>query len=171
MHDDASTTYTSMIDQTTLGHQFIADVFGEEYLPRVGWTIDPFGLSSVTPKINHEFKEDYHVIVRVSYERKKQLIDDRSLEFLWRYDPVHNDSKHEIFTHVTYEHYGSIEHFNWDYGDAPVTDANIAALSEQFVNTVRKYATSYLTNHILFPLGNDFEYQNATINFSNMTKV
>lgn len=32
--------------QTTLGHRFIAEVFGEEALPRVGWQIDPFGHSS-----------------------------------------------------------------------------------------------------------------------------
>jgi hypothetical protein len=171
MHDDAITTYSAMIDQTTLGHQFISDVFGEEHLPRVGWTIDPFGLSSVTAKINHEFKEDYHVIVRVSYEIKQQLINDRSLEFLWRYDPTRNDSMHQIFTHVTYEGYGSLDNFNWDTGDAPVTDANIADLSEQLVKTVRKYATSYLTNHILLPFGHDFRFQNATVNFSNMTKV
>lgn len=32
--------------QTTVGHRFISETFGEEALPRVGWQIDPFGHSS-----------------------------------------------------------------------------------------------------------------------------
>jgi alpha-mannosidase len=51
MHDDAITTYSSMIDQTTMGHHFINDVFGADALPKSGWTVDPFGLSAVTAKV------------------------------------------------------------------------------------------------------------------------
>jgi hypothetical protein len=34
-----------MIDQTTLGHQFIKEEFN--VTPRIGWQIDPFGHSAV----------------------------------------------------------------------------------------------------------------------------
>lgn len=43
MHDEATTSYVDMIDQTTLGHRFIVDTFG--VVPKSQWQIDPFGHS------------------------------------------------------------------------------------------------------------------------------
>lgn len=45
MHDEAAPHYIDMIDQTTLGHQFIKEEFN--MTPRIGWQIDPFGHSAV----------------------------------------------------------------------------------------------------------------------------
>lgn len=45
MHDEATTHYIDMIDQTTLGHQLIKNEFN--ITPRAGWQIDPFGHSAV----------------------------------------------------------------------------------------------------------------------------
>ena len=39
MHDEAAAHYVGMIDQTTLGHRFIASTFGGKFLPRVGWQV------------------------------------------------------------------------------------------------------------------------------------
>ena len=44
MHDEATTHYMSMIDQTTLGHKFLKFEFN--FAPTIGWQIDPFGHSS-----------------------------------------------------------------------------------------------------------------------------
>ena len=45
MHDEAVRHYIDMIDQTTLGHQFIKEEFG--VVPRIGRQIVPFGHSVV----------------------------------------------------------------------------------------------------------------------------
>lgn len=44
MHDEASTHFMGMIDQTTLGHTFLKKELG--VVPTVGWQIDPFGHSA-----------------------------------------------------------------------------------------------------------------------------
>jgi lysosomal alpha-mannosidase len=56
MNDEASTHYNSIIDQHSLGAQFLRDQFGECGRPKIGWQIDPFGhsreLASLFAQVN-----------------------------------------------------------------------------------------------------------------------
>ncbi len=45
MQDEATTHYNSIIDQHTLGVQFLSDQFSECARPKIAWQIDPFGHS------------------------------------------------------------------------------------------------------------------------------
>ena len=45
MNDEASTHYNSIIDQHSLGAEFLREQFGECARPKIGWQIDPFGHS------------------------------------------------------------------------------------------------------------------------------
>ncbi len=45
MNDEGSTHYNSIIDQHSLGAEFLRDQFGECARPKIGWQIDTFGHS------------------------------------------------------------------------------------------------------------------------------
>ena len=65
MHDEATTHYISMIDQTTLGHRFLKDIFN--YTPTVGWQIDPFGHSSTHAYVSSEVGMYICIVTRSLY--------------------------------------------------------------------------------------------------------
>ena len=46
-HDEASSFFEEMVDQTSRGHSWLADAFADlDVIPTVGWQIDPFGHSA-----------------------------------------------------------------------------------------------------------------------------
>lgn len=102
MNDEASPTYSANIDQMTHGHMYLKNLFGDLGVPRIGWDIDPFGASQANARMYKEMGFDYHVINRVDFRVKEQMIRDATLEFNWQ---VSKDES--ILTHVLYKHYSS----------------------------------------------------------------
>ena len=51
MNDEGITHYNSIIDQHSLGAEFLKEQFGECGRPKLGWQIDPFGHSRETPSL------------------------------------------------------------------------------------------------------------------------
>ncbi len=66
MHDEAGSHYMSMIDQTTLGHQFLLKEL--DYRPRVGWQIDPFGPANTHAWLSSEVGFDALYFGRIDYQ-------------------------------------------------------------------------------------------------------
>jgi hypothetical protein len=92
------------------------------------------------------------------------MIKDQSLNFLWRFDPTHDDAAHQVFTHVWYDGYCSPGGFYWDSGDPPVTDANIKKVADNLANNVKGWLSGYKTQtDVLFPFGCDFQFQQASV--------
>jgi hypothetical protein len=70
MNDEATTHYNSIIDQHSLGAEFLRDQFGECGRPKIGWQIDPFGHS----------REQASLFAQVSFFVKKRI---SKLDFRW----------------------------------------------------------------------------------------
>src|SRR5690606_7174489 len=69
--------------------------------------------------------------------------------------------------------------FNFDLlaGDEPVIDNpeseeyNVPDIVKRFVSVSQDFAKGYATNNIMFPMGDDFNYQAARSWFKNMDKL
>ena len=70
MNDEATTHYSPIIDQHTLGFEFLKENFGDCGLPKIGWQIDPFGHSREQASIFAQFGFDGLFFGRLDYQDK-----------------------------------------------------------------------------------------------------
>ena len=85
MHDEAAAHYVDMIDQTTLGHRFIVEEFGQSAVPTIGWQIDPFGHSATQAALlSAEVGFNGLFFGRIDYQDHDKRIAEKNLEFVWR---------------------------------------------------------------------------------------
>jgi hypothetical protein len=166
MPDEACTTYGGIIDQMTLGHQFLLNTFGVR--PNKGWQIDPFGASSVTPVLEKLAGFDAHLIDRIT--NKGQYENTRHLEFIWQGSPSLG-SKGEIFSEIM----GGGGYCDWlgafNFDSDPVNPSNVATWGNKFANMAQQYAEWYKTPNVLAEWGCDFAFQNAAPPFHSMDQV
>jgi hypothetical protein len=108
---------------------------------------------------------DYHVINRITYSVKDEMKKNANLNFLWRFDPAHNDKAHELFTSVWVDGYCTPIDANWDDGTKPVTEKNVKEFADNLANKVKDYRPSFKLSdqHLMFPFGCDFQFTNAGV--------
>jgi len=166
MPDEACTTYGGIIDQMTLGHQFLLNTFGVK--PNKGWQIDPFGASSVTPVLEKLAGFDAHLIDRIT--NKGEYESSKRLEFIWQGSPSLGEEG-AIFSEIM----GGGGYCDWfgpfNFDNDPVNPGNVASYGQNFVNMARQYASWYKTPNVLAEWGCDFAFQNATAPFHSMDQV
>ncbi|GFS34385.1 glycosyl hydrolase family 38 protein [Actinidia rufa] len=122
MHDEATPHYIDLIDQTTLGHQFIKKEFGQK--PRVGWQIDPFGHSAVQAYLlGAELGFDSLFFARIDYQDRAKRKDEKTLEVVWQGSKSLGSSS-QIFTGIFPIHYAPPDGFTFEIHDVspPIQD-------------------------------------------------
>lgn len=177
MHDEAVCYYVDMIDQTTLGHRVIKDQFN--VTPRAGWQIDPFGHSAVQAYLfGAELGFDSVHFARIDYQDREKRKQDKSLEVVWRGSKTFGSSS-QIFANAFPVHYSPPPGFHFEVNDnfIPVQDDplifdyNVEERVNDFINAAITQANVTRTNHIMWTMGDDFQYQYAESWFKQMDKL
>ncbi|KAJ8771037.1 hypothetical protein K2173_023362 [Erythroxylum novogranatense] len=177
MHDEAAAHYIDMIDQTTLGHLAIKEQFNKT--PRSGWQIDPFGHSAVQAYLlGAELGFDSVHFARIDYQDRATRKGDKSLEVIWRGSKTFGSSS-QIFANAFPVHYSPPEGFHFEVFDdfVPVQDNpllfdyNVQRRVQDFIDASLVQANVTRTNHIMWTMGDDFQYQYAESWFKQMDKL
>ncbi|XP_044500612.1 alpha-mannosidase isoform X1 [Mangifera indica] len=176
MHDEATTHYIDMIDQTTLGHRFIKEQFN--YTPRAGWQIDPFGHSAVQAYLlGDEVGFDSVHFARIDYQDRAKRKADKSLEVIWQGSKTFGSSS-QIFTNAFPVHYSPPVGFHFEVDDDFVPlqdnplleDYNVDGRVNEFIEAALSQANVTLENNVMWTMGDDFQYQYAESWFKQMDK-
>ena len=117
MHDEATTHYVDMIDQTTLGHQAILSEFGPSANPRIGWQLDPFGHSATQAALlSAEAGFDALFFGRIDYQDHDLRVKSQDLQFIWRASPSLG-AEAQVYTEASLDgNYNPPDGFCWDWG-------------------------------------------------------
>ena len=195
MHDEAATHYIGMIDQTTLGHAFLKETF--DYVPTVGWQLDPFGHSSTQSSLmTYKMGFDALYFGRIDYQDMELRHATKECEGLWNafggtsatttttssssssQGENENIDEGSIFWGLTGSYmgnYGSPGGYcldvNCGAGQKSFIDKNRKALIgmvQDFLLSVRQQSDRTKGDHVMLTMGSDFQYQRASVNFANL---
>ncbi|KRF82741.1 alpha-mannosidase 2 isoform X2 [Drosophila virilis] len=179
MPDEANSHWRNVLLQLTEGQSWLNKHLN--VTPTASWAIDPFGHSPTLPYILQRSGIRNLLIQRTHYSVKKELAQQRQLEFYWRqtWETRENTA---LFTHMMPFYSYDIPHtcgpdpkvccqFDfkriggfglscpWRVPPRPIDESNVAARSEMLVDQWKKKAELYRTNVLLVPLGDDFRYK------------
>jgi hypothetical protein len=185
MHDEGTTHYIGMIDQTTLGHTFLKDKLN--VIPTIGWQLDPFGHSKTQASLlTYKMGLNALYFGRIDYQDLVIRQLTKECEGLWNFNMKDDPSKtsaddnSSIFWGLTGSYngnYGPPGHYCFDLhcgkGYIPLIDMKHQQLIQQtttFLLSVREQSerTAENSNNIMITMGEDFQYQNASINYANL---
>ncbi|XP_074544747.1 lysosomal alpha-mannosidase [Halichoeres trimaculatus] len=179
MSDEATTHYSAVIDQMTMGLRFLNETFGPCGRPRVAWHIDPFGHAREHASMFAQMGYDGFFFGRVDYEDRGRRMLDKEQELLWRASDSLTPPVADLFTGILPNGYNPPEGFCWDQScnDAPIRDDpdledyNVDDVVNRFLAIAGSQSMVYKTNHIIMTMGSDFQYENANLWYKNLDKL
>ncbi|XP_013877498.1 lysosomal alpha-mannosidase [Austrofundulus limnaeus] len=179
MSDEATTHYSAVIDQMTLGLRFLNETFGVCGRPRVAWHIDPFGHAREHASMFAQMGYDGLFFGRVDYQDRGRRMAEKEQELLWRASESLTPPMADLFTGILPNGYNPPEGFCWDQlcSDAPIRDDpdlddyNVDDVVQRFLHAANSQAMVYKTNHIIMTMGSDFQYENAILWYKNLDKL
>jgi len=179
MHDEAASHYVAMIDQTTLGHMYLKQQF--DYIPTVGWQIDPFGHSATQAALlSAKVGFDALFFGRIDYQDRENRLNLNQMEFIWSPSPSYGASGAVFsgaFLDGNYQPPSGFCYDDMQCSDPPMQDDpsiegyNVQDRVNAFVYQCYYYANYTEGNNIMMKMGSDFQYQNAVGWFTNLDEL
>lgn len=183
MHDEGTTTFVDMIDNTALGHRFILSEFGVSALPTVTWQIDPFGHSSTQASLLSTPASGFNALFvsRADYGDIKARTANLSLEYVWTPSASLGDEASTFFSIMNQglHLYFPLPGLCWDIvncndpeiQDNPdLDDYNVDDVVARNIVQARIQANAYVGD-IYYTQGFDFNYEYAEETFENLDKL
>eukprot|EP01063_Lacrimia_lanifica_P033458 TRINITY_DN5948_c0_g1_i1.p1 TRINITY_DN5948_c0_g1~~TRINITY_DN5948_c0_g1_i1.p1 ORF type:complete len:991 (+),score=335.32 TRINITY_DN5948_c0_g1_i1:42-3014(+) len=161
--DMGCTDYDSMLNNMETGHLWLNATFGHlgDILPRTGWSLDPFGMSSTEAVTYRQMGMEQYVFTRLPADTVDGMKANKSLEFVWEASSSLPANETSIFAHVL-ESYYCTHTFMFGGGDAaPVTPAEVRKRAADLTALGLERAAWFQTSHVLIPWGCDYMYQDA----------
>ncbi|XP_076026820.1 lysosomal alpha-mannosidase [Genypterus blacodes] len=179
MSDEATTHYSAVIDQMTMGLRFLNDTFGACGRPRVAWHIDPFGHAREHASMFAQMGYDGFFFGRLDYQDRARRMGEVQQEFLWRASDSLPPPLADLFTGILPNGYNPPTGFCWDQScddppirdDPDLEDYNVEDVVKRFLAIATNQALVYKTNHIIMTMGSDFQYENANLWYKNLDKL
>ncbi|XP_070774105.1 lysosomal alpha-mannosidase [Enoplosus armatus] len=179
MSDEATTHYSAVIDQMTMGLRFLNETFGPCGRPRVAWHIDPFGHAREHASMFAQMGYDGFFFGRLDYQDRARRMLDKEQELLWRASDSLTPPMADLFTGILPNGYNPPEGFCWDQScddppirdDPDLEDYNVDDVVKRFLTVAYSQAMVYKTNHLIMTMGSDFQYENANLWYKNLDKL
>jgi hypothetical protein len=167
-HDMGCTTYDSMLNNWMEGHLWIKDKFGPEARPKIGWSLDPFGMSTTQAVLQSLIGMEAWMFTRLSSNVVDSMKKSKGLEFIWRASSSLSAEETEIFCHVFESYYCMplpTYAFEWgpDKGAPAPTDKTIGKLSEGLANIAKQRSAWFRTENVLIPWVGAFRTQRTVL--------
>lgn len=160
MHDEATSHFMGMIDQTQLGHDFLKKELG--VVPTVGWQLDPFGHSSSQASFMTSLMGfDALYFGRIDYQDLEIRKKTKECEGLWDASP---DVGAPVFWGLTGSYngnYGAPSGFGFDSrrDDEPLVgldEETLLAKIKDLVQFIKTQSDETKGRHIMLTMGEDF---------------
>lgn len=171
-HDEATVSYMQAINQMTEGHRFLQEQFGPDAIPRIGWQIDPFGLSQVTASLFSQMCFDANAAWRTRQGvGKDEFIQQQQLEFIWRGSDTLQASS-DVLLHLLPWSYTSPAQFLFENQPKGLLQPEeVERLAHELVNSFKVRAQAYSSKLLMWPWGHDFQFVDAHRMFDEMDKL
>ncbi|KAF8065729.1 alpha-mannosidase [Scenedesmus sp. PABB004] len=182
-HDEATSHYSGMVDQMTLGMTFLREEFGVS--PRIAWQLDGFGHSRTEPLLKAMGGFDALFFGRSDVADFDQRKAAHNLELVWRGSETYGAESDLWMSQYPTGNYGPPS-MSWfferrnDYAkpladsvkDDPETNSfNLDEVVNTFVAKAKEWQACVQGNDVMFMMGSDFTHSDARAWFANVDKM